>query len=311
MGARGPAARHRFRHQSRIRARRASRRASDRAPITTCRPLRTVGITGSSLPASRALWLHEHVGEHVQVASISGGTDVVSAFVGGVPTVPVWPGELSAPYLGVALDAFDEQGLPVRGEVGELVVTAPMPSMPVSFWNDADGKRYHDGLFRHLPRRMAPRRLDHHHRARQHRRARPLRLHPQPPRHPDGQRRHLPGRRDSSPRSPRPWSSAPSNPTAATGCRCSCCSPTARNSTDDARRHASRTAIRTEASPRHVPDEIIAAPGIPHTRTGKKLEVPIKQLFQGADPARVVERSAVDDPALLDWYARITPPDKP
>jgi acetoacetyl-CoA synthetase len=70
------------------------------------------------------------------------------------------------------------------------------------------------------------------------------------------------------------------------------------------------SAIRSEVSPRHVPDEIREAPGIPHTRTGKKLEVPIKKLFQGADATRVVERSAVDDPALLDWYARITPPHK-
>ncbi|MGV0803348.1 acetoacetate--CoA ligase, partial [Mycolicibacterium elephantis] len=66
-----------------------------------------------------------------------------------------------------------------------------------------------------------------------------------------------------------------------------------------------KSAIRTEVSPRHVPDEIIAAPGVPHTRTGKKLEVPVKKLFGGADPAKVVERSAVDDPALLDWYADI------
>ena len=101
--------------------------------------LRLVGITGSSLPPASALWLRENVGERVPVASISGGTDVVSAFVGGVRTVPVWPGELSAPYLGVALDAFDEVGQPVRGEVGELVVTAPMPSMPVAFWHDPDG----------------------------------------------------------------------------------------------------------------------------------------------------------------------------
>ena len=70
----------------------------------------------------------------------------------------------------------------------------------------------------------------------------------------------------------------------------------------DALRDRIKDTIRTEVSPRHVPDEIIAAPGVPHTRTGKKLEVPIKKLFQGADPAKVVERSAVDDPALLDWY---------
>ncbi len=83
--------------------------------------------------------------------SISGGTDVVTAFVGAVPTVPVWPGEISVPCLGVAVDAFDEAGRPVRGEVGELVVTAPMPSMPVRFWNDPDGSRYRDSYFSVYP----------------------------------------------------------------------------------------------------------------------------------------------------------------
>jgi acetoacetyl-CoA synthetase len=76
----------------------------------------------------------------------------------------------------------------------------------------------------------------------------------------------------------------------------------------DALRGRINEVIRTEVSPRHVPDEILPAPAIPHTRTGKKLEVPIKRLFQGADPARVVERSAVDDPDLLDWYSGIRPP---
>ena len=113
--------------------------------------LKTVGITGSSLPPSSSLWLRDNVGEHVQVASISGGTDVVSAFIGGVRTVPVWPGELSAPYLGVALDAWDESGNPVRGEVGELVITKPMPSMPVGFWNDPDGSRYRSAYFEMFP----------------------------------------------------------------------------------------------------------------------------------------------------------------
>ncbi|MGW0184070.1 acetoacetate--CoA ligase, partial [Nocardia sp. NPDC003345] len=112
--------------------------------------LRMIGITGSSLPPASSLWLHENAGG-VPVASISGGTDVVSAFAGGVRTVPVWPGELSAPYLGVALDAFDEVGQSVRGEVGELVVTAPLPSMPVRFWNDPEGHRYHDAYFDTYP----------------------------------------------------------------------------------------------------------------------------------------------------------------
>ncbi|MEU4708484.1 acetoacetate--CoA ligase [Nocardia salmonicida] len=271
--------------------------------------LRSVGITGSSLPVSSALWLNENAGEHVQVNSISGGTDVVSAFVGGVPTVPVWPGELSAPYLGVALDAFDEQGLPVRGEVGELVVTAPMPSMPVSFWRDDDGKRYHAAYFDTFP----------------------------------GVWRHgdwitltehgsivVHGRSDSTlnrhgirmgsadiyqvveqfPEIAEALVIGAEQPDGGYWMPLFVLLAPGAELTEDLKTRLA-TAIRTEVSPRHVPDEIREAPGIPHTRTGKKLEVPIKKLFQGADPARVVERSAVDDPALLDWYARITPPDKP
>ncbi|WP_410870781.1 acetoacetate--CoA ligase [Nocardia sp. A7] len=270
--------------------------------------LRSVGITGSSLPVSSALWLNDNAGEHVQVSSISGGTDVVSAFVGGAPTVPVWPGELSAPYLGVALDAFDEQGNSVRGEVGELVVTAPMPSMPVSFWRDDDGKRYHAAYFDTYP----------------------------------GVWRHgdwitltehgsivVHGRSDSTlnrhgirmgsadiyqvveqfPEIAEALVIGAEQPDGGYWMPLFVVLAPGAEFTEDLKTRLA-TAIRTEVSPRHVPDEIREAPGIPHTRTGKKLEVPIKKLFQGADPARVVERSAVDDPALLDWYARITPPDK-
>ena len=265
--------------------------------------LRTVGITGSSLPPSSSLWLRDNVGERVQVASISGGTDVVSAFIGGVRTVPVWPGELSAPYLGVAMDAWDESGKPVRGEVGELVITKPMPSMPVSFWNDADGSRYRSAYFEMFP----------------------------------GVWRHgdwititghdsiiVHGRSDSTLNrhgirmgSADIYQAVERLPEIAEALVIG-----AEQSdggywmplfvvladdaelTDELRERIKRT-IRDEVSPRHVPDEIIVAPGVPHTRTGKKLEVPIKKLFQGADPARIVEKSAVDDPALLDWYANL------
>ncbi|WP_278261435.1 acetoacetate--CoA ligase [Nocardia sp. AG03] len=268
--------------------------------------LRTVGITGSALPVSTALWLNENAGEHVQVSSISGGTDVVSAFIGGVPTVPVWPGELSAPYLGVALDAYDEAGRPVRGEVGELVVTAPMPSMPVAFWRDEDGKRYHDAYFDTYP----------------------------------GVWRHgdwitltergsvvVHGRSDSTlnrhgirmgsadiyqvveqfPEIAEALVIGAEQPDGGYWMPLFVVLAPGAELTEDLSARI-RDAIRVEVSPRHVPDEIRVAPGVPHTRTGKKLEVPIKKLFQGADPARVVERSAVDDPALLDWYARIKPP---
>ncbi|AHC27542.1 acetoacetate--CoA ligase [Mycolicibacterium neoaurum] len=265
------------------------------------RALRTVGITGSSLPASTALWMRDNLGAHVQVASISGGTDVVSAFIGGVRTVPVWPGELSVPFLGAALDAWDELGTPVRGEVGELVITKPLPSMPVSFWNDPDGSRYWDAYFDMFP----------------------------------GVWRHgdwititergsviVHGRSDSTLNrhgirmgSADIYQSVERLPEIAEALVIGAEQPDGGywmplfvvpadgvSLTDELVDKIKQT-IRTEVSPRHVPDEVILAPGIPHTRTGKKLEVPIKKLFQGADVSKVVERSAVDNPDLLDWYA--------
>ncbi|GEM41334.1 acetoacetyl-CoA synthetase [Nocardia ninae NBRC 108245] len=267
--------------------------------------LRAVGITGASLPTSSALWLGENTGDHVQVNSISGGTDVVSAFLGGVRTVPAWPGELSARFLGAAIEAFDGTGQPVRGEVGELVITKPMPSMPVRFWHDADGKRYHDAYFDMYP----------------------------------GVWRHgdwititdrnsivVHGRSDSTLNrhgirmgSADIYQSVERLPEIAEALVIGAEQPDGgywmplfvvlapgAELTDDLKTRINTT-IRTEVSPRHVPDEILVAPGIPHTRTGKKLEVPIKKLFQGADATRVVERSAVDNPDLLDWYAAVRP----
>ncbi|WP_024802108.1 acetoacetate--CoA ligase [Nocardia sp. BMG51109] len=267
--------------------------------------LRTVGITGSSLPPSSSLWLRDNVGERVQVASISGGTDVVSAFIGGVRTVPVWPGELSVPFLGAAVDAWDETGHPIRGEVGELVITRPMPSMPVKFWNDPDGTRYRSAYFETYP----------------------------------GVWRHgdwitltehgsivVHGRSDSTLNrhgirmgSADIYQAVERLPEVAEALVIGAEQPDGgywmplfvvlaegAELTDEVRGRIS-DAIRTEVSRRHVPDEIIAAPGVPHTRTGKKLEVPIKRIFQGADAARVVERSAVDNPGLLDWYAAVEP----
>ncbi len=262
--------------------------------------LRAVGITGSSLPASSSIWLSRNVGEHIPVFSISGGTDVVSAFAGGVRTVPVWPGELSVPYLGVALDAYDDNGRPVIGDVGELVVTAPMPSMPVRFWNDPDGSRYRDAYFGTFPGVW---------------------------RHGDWISRTergsivVHGRSDSTLNrngirmgSADIYQAVESLPQIVESL---VLGVEAENGgywmplfvvlaegveLDDALRSEIADVIREHASPRHVPDEIIAAPGIPHTRTGKKLEVPIKRIFQGGETAKALDRSAVDAPELLDWY---------
>ena len=263
--------------------------------------LKTVGITGSSLPPSSSLWLRDNVGEHVQVASISGGTDVVSAFIGGVRTVPVWPGELSAPYLGCALDSWDESGQPVRGEVGELVVTKPMPSMPVAFWNDADGTRYHSAYFEMFPgvwRHGDWITITDHGSVIVHGRSdSTLNRH--------GIRMGSADIYQAVERIPEVTEALVIGAEQEDGGYWMPLFVVLGEGTElsDELHDRIKKTIRDEVSPRHVPDEIIVAPGIPHTRTGKKLEVPIKKLFGGADPAKVVERSAVDDPALLDWYA--------
>ena len=127
----------------------------------------------------------------VWLFSTSGGTDVCTAFVGGTPWKPVWEGELQGRALGCDVQAFDEDGNEVVEEVGELVITQPMPSMPLYLWGDEDGSPPARVLLRRLPRRLAPRRLDPHHRPRHRGHLRPLGLHDQPRRHPHGHRRDL------------------------------------------------------------------------------------------------------------------------
>ena len=113
--------------------------------------VRTLLSTGSPLAPESFDFLHEKVAPHAQLASISGGTDIVSCFVLGCPLLPVWRGEIQARGLGMAVDVFDEDGRPVRGQKGELVCTAPFPSMPLGFWNDPDGARYRAAYFERFP----------------------------------------------------------------------------------------------------------------------------------------------------------------
>ena len=113
--------------------------------------LRVLASTGSPLPASAYVWVRDHVGPSVQLNSTSGGTDVVCAFAGSSPTTPVWAGEVSAPFLGVALESWDSLGQHVVGSMGELVITKPMPSMPIRFWGDPDGSRYFDAYYSTFP----------------------------------------------------------------------------------------------------------------------------------------------------------------
>jgi len=263
--------------------------------------LRTLGVTGATLPAESSYWVRDHVGAGIQVASITGGTDVVSAFAGEVPTLPVWPGELTAACLGVALDAFDENGNSIRDDVGELVVTRPMPSMPVSFWNDPDGERYRDAYFTVYPgvwRHGDWITITHRGTVEMH------------------------GRSDSTLNrngvrmgSADIYQAVERVPEVLEALVIGAEQPgggywmplfvqlVPGAELDDELRARIVAEIREHASPRHVPDEIIEAPGIPHTRTGKKLEVPIKRMLQGHDVGAVLDPRSVDDPALLAWYA--------
>ncbi|MEU2001906.1 acetoacetate--CoA ligase [Rhodococcus sp. NPDC019616] len=264
------------------------------------RALQTLGVTGSVLPPDSYRWVADDVGAHVQVASMTGGTDVVSAFATAVPTVPVQAGEIPVISLGAALESWSEDGHPVVGVVGEMVLTKPMPSMPVQFWNDPDGKRYRDAYFDTYP----------------------------------GVWRHgdwitvsdrgsvvVHGRSDSTlnrngvrmgssdiyqavEKLPEVRESLVVGVEYPDGTYWMPLFVALADDTilDD---HLIRTicdTIRREASPRHVPDEILAAPAVPHTRTGKKLEIPIKRLFQGAEVDTVVDPQAADDAAVLQWY---------
>ncbi|MDE3721931.1 acetoacetate--CoA ligase [Nocardiopsis sp. N85] len=265
--------------------------------------VRMVGSTGSPLPASAHPWVRAHVGAHVQLASTSGGTDVASGFAGSTPTTPVWEGELSAPNLGVALAAYDDRGGPVTDRVGELVVTRPMPSMPLHFWNDAHGTRYHDayfaaypGVWRHGDRitRTSHGSVIVHGRSDATLNRHGVRLgsgdvHDVVERLPEITEALVIGCEE-----PDGGYWMPLFVVLADGAVL-----------DDALRETIREAIRSGASPRHVPDEILQVPAVLHTRTGKKLEVPVKRLLQGVAPEQAVSAGTVDAPDLIAFYARL------
>ncbi|MGH3635544.1 MAG: acetoacetate--CoA ligase, partial [Mycobacterium sp.] len=265
--------------------------------------LRCVGVTGSPLPAGVAQWLAGELGPQVRIGSTSGGTDVVTAFVGSTATLPVRAGEISGPCLAVAVDAYDAHGKPLIGQVGELVITAPMPSMPLRFWNDLDGERYRDAYFSTYPgvwrqgdwititdtggvviHGRSDSTLNRH-----------------------GVRMGSTDIYDAVERLPEIRESLVLGVEDADGGYWMplfvVLKPGAR--LDYELRTRVADTIRRNASPRHVPDDIIEAPGVPHTRTGKKLEVPLKRLMQGASPETVVDLGAVDIPELIDWYRHI------
>lgn len=267
--------------------------------------LMTIGSTGSPLPADLFDWVLEEVGANVAVSSISGGTDVVTAFAGGTAGESVIPGELTTRYLGVALYSWSPQRRPLVGEVGEMVITTPMPSMPIGFWNDDDGSRYRAAYFDHQwADGPAPHVWRHGDWVTVTGRG-SLIIH--------GRSDATLNRHGIRMGSADIYEVVEAIDAVAEGFVLGIDGPDGAywmplfvtlapgRVLDDALVNTIRTAIRTKLSPRHVPDDIIAAPGIPHTRTGKKLEVPVTAIMAGHADVSLDPRS-IDNPDLIDWY---------
>lgn len=263
--------------------------------------VRCVATTGSPLPPDGFRWLHDEVADDMWIASVSGGTDVCSCFAGAVPTLPVYIGELQAPGLGTDLQSWDPQGKPLIDEVGELVVTNPMPSMPIHFWNDPDGSRYRDSYFE---------------------------MYPGVWRHGDWITRTsrgsviIHGRSDSTLNrqgvrmgSADIYEAVERLPEIRESLVIGVEEPdggywmplfvhlTPGATLDEALRDKIKSVIRAQLSPRHVPDEVIEVPAIPHTLTGKRIEVPVKRLLQGVALDKAVNPGSVDNIELLHFYA--------
>ncbi|MCW2671471.1 MAG: acetoacetate--CoA ligase [Frankiales bacterium] len=282
--------------------------ASARAGVEPARDLdlhalRIIGVTGSVLPPSSNAWVREHVGTAVQVGSMSGGTDVVGVFVASAPTTPVYDGEISAAALGVALEAWDEHGQRVPpGTPGEMVITEPMPSMPLYFWNDPDGHAYRDAYFSTYPgawRQGDAITITARGTVVIHGRS-------DSTLNRNGVRMGSAEIYDAVEALPEVEDSLVVGVERADGGYWMPMFVVLAPGTDheDEVVARMRAEIARRTSPRHVPDEIVVVPALPHTKTGKKLEVPVKRILQGADPAQVSSAGAVDDPAALQWLIR-------
>jgi acetoacetyl-CoA synthetase len=263
--------------------------------------LRQVGSTGAPLPAEGFHWVSDAVGRDVQLVSASGGTDVVTAFVAGVPLLPVVAGEIACRCLGAKVEAFDDAGVSLIGEQGNLVITEPLPSMPVAFWGDADGSRYRATYFEEYPgvwchgdwititdrgSCVITGRSD----ATLNRGG--VRLGTSDfysvvealPEVADSLVVHLEDRDGGAGQLLLFVQPAP-------GC-----------ALDEALRSRITTELRTSLSPRHVPDEIIEVAAVPRTLSGKKLEIPVKRILQGTPATEAAAKGALADATALEPF---------
>jgi acetoacetyl-CoA synthetase len=263
--------------------------------------VRILPLAGSPLPVAGYRYLSDQLPADGLLLNGSGGTDVCTAIVGGTRIQPVWEGEISGPCLGVAARAFDPDGREVFDELGELVITEPMPSMPLGFWNDPDGSRYRAAYFEHYPGvwrhgdwiRFTPRRTC------QVTGRSDATLNRGGVRLGTGEfygvLDDIPSIADSLVVHLEDEGGGPGQlllfVVLADGA-----------SLDDELRSLVARSLARELSPRHVPDEIVAVPSIPRTLTGKKLEAPVKRVLAGAPPDQVASLDALLDPTAFDAF---------
>ena len=262
--------------------------------------LKAVGSTGAPLPPEGFAWVYEAVSADVQLQSLSGGTDVCTGFVGGAPLLPVIEGVISCRCLGAKVEAYDPSGKPVVGELGELVITAPMPSMPVGFWNDPDGRRYREAYFDVFP----------------------------------GVWRHgdwitigadgtcvITGRSDATLNRGGVRLGTAEFYSVVEGIDEVVDSVVVHldehadelllfvvladgAELDDALRGRIRGELRAALSPRHVPDEIHQVRAVPRTLSAKKLEVPVKRILTGTPAESAAAKGALANPESLTAFER-------
>ncbi|HKH16085.1 MAG TPA: acetoacetate--CoA ligase, partial [Solirubrobacteraceae bacterium] len=265
--------------------------------------LRAVGSTGSPLAPEGFEWVYRHVGRETWLFSTSGGTDVCTAFVGGCPVLPVYLGELQARALGADLHAFDEQGRSVVDEVGELVLTQPMPSMPLGFWGDDDGSRLREAYFDMYPGvwrhgdwiRITPRGTA-----------------------------VIYGRSDSTINrggvrmgTSEIYRAVLAVPEVVDALVVDVPRAGEENwmplfvvlrdgaELDDALVAEIRRRVREDCSPRHVPSEVLAIAEVPRTLSGKLLEVPVKRILMGHPPEQAASRDSLANPQALDQFVEL------
>jgi acetoacetyl-CoA synthetase len=259
--------------------------------------LRAVGSTGAPLSPEGFRWLADAVGSHIQICSVSGGTDLCTAFVGSAPDVPVWLGELSCRTLGAAVAAYDEAGNEVVEQVGELVITRPMPSMPIYFWNDEDGSRLREAYFETYPG---------------------IWRHGDWIRITDRGSAVIYGRSDSTlNRGGVRMGTAEfyrvvenvdevvdslvidTSSVTQTDGELLCFVVLAPGADLAAVEPRLRTDLRQQLSPRHVPNRFVAIEAVPRTLNGKKCEVPVKKILAGVPVDKAISRDALRDPTAL------------